>query len=77
MAFCYFCSCTWATGIVVLGSLANETTSLEGSPIESISDNLSSEPAILPAELKKSEHNYKMVEVEGSLEPRSILFLPQ
>ena len=43
--------------------------------LENISYNLSSEPTTLPTELKKSEHNYKMVEVEGSLEPRSIFVL--
>ena len=43
--------------------------------LENISYNLSSQPSILPTELKKSEHNYKMVEVEGSLEPRSIFIL--
>ena len=36
---------------------------------------MSSEPSILPTELKKSEHNYKMVEVEGFLEPRTIYVL--
>ena len=43
--------------------------------LENISYNLSSQPSILPTELKKSEHNYKMVEVEGSFEPRSIFIL--
>ena len=43
--------------------------------LENISYNLSSEPSILPTELKKSEHNYKMVEVEGFLEPRAIFIL--
>ena len=43
--------------------------------LENISYNLSSQPSILPTELKKSEHNYKMVKVEGSLEPRSIFIL--
>ena len=43
--------------------------------LENISYNLSSEPPILPIELKKSEHNYKMVEVEGFLEPRAIFIL--
>ena len=43
--------------------------------LENISHNLSSEPSILPRELKKSEHNYKMVEVEGFLEPRAIFIL--
>ncbi len=61
MAFCCFYSGTGATGFVELGRLANETTSLEGSTealLENISYNLSSEPSILPTELKKSEHNY-------------------
>ena len=43
--------------------------------LENISYNLSSEPAILPAQLNKSEHNYKMVEVDGFLEPRAIFIL--
>ena len=43
--------------------------------LENISYNLSSQPSILPTELKKLEHNYKMVKVEGSLEPRSIFIL--
>ena len=43
--------------------------------LENISYNLSSEPSILPTELKKSEHNYKMVEVAGFLEPRAIFIL--
>ena len=43
--------------------------------LENISYNLSSEPSILPTELKKSEHNYKMVEVKGFLEPRAIFIL--
>ena len=42
--------------------------------LENISYNLSSQPSILPTELK-SEHNYKMVEVEGTLETRSIFIL--
>ena len=36
---------------------------------------MSSEPSALPTELKKSVHNYKMVEVEGFLEPRAIFIL--
>jgi len=43
--------------------------------LENISYNLSSEPSILPTELKKSEHNYKMVQVEGFLEPTAIFIL--
>ena len=43
--------------------------------LENISYNLSSEPSILPTEVKKSEHNYKMVQVEGFLEPRAIFIL--
>ena len=43
--------------------------------LENISYNLSSEPSRLPTELKKSEHNYKMVQVEGFLEPRAIFIL--
>ena len=43
--------------------------------LDNISYNLSSEPSILPTELKKSEHNYKMVEVDGFLEPRAIFIL--
>ena len=43
--------------------------------LENISYNLSSEPSILPTEVKKSEHNYKMVQVEGLIEPRAIFIL--
>ncbi len=43
--------------------------------LENIRFNLSSEPSILPTELKKSEHNYKMVEVEGFFESRAIFIL--
>ena len=43
--------------------------------LENISYNLSSEPSVLPTELKKLEHNYKMVQVEGFLEPRAIFIL--
>ena len=43
--------------------------------LENISYSLSSEPSIIPTELKKSEHNYKMVQVEGFLEPRAIFIL--
>ena len=43
--------------------------------LENISYNLSSEPTTLPTELKKSKHNYKMVEVEGFLEPNAIFIL--
>ena len=43
--------------------------------LQNISYNLSSEPLFLPTVVKKSEDNYKMVKVEGLLEPRSIFVL--
>ena len=65
-------------GLLVLLSLGfwqTQRLAWKEALLENISYNLSSEPATLPAELKKSEHNYKMVEVEGSLEPRPIFVL--
>ena len=43
--------------------------------LENIHSKLSSEPSSLPINIKKSEHNYKMVAIKGSLEPRSIFIL--
>ena len=65
-------------GLLVLLSLGfwqTQRLAWKEALLENISYNLSSEPAILPGEFKKSEHNYKMVKVEGSLEPRPIFVL--
>ena len=43
--------------------------------LENISTNLAGKPSQLPKSAKKSKHNYKMVEVEGSLGSRSIFIL--
>ena len=43
--------------------------------LEKISYNLSAEPSLLPITPKKTEHNYSMVKVQGSLEPSSIFIL--
>ena len=43
--------------------------------LENISTSLSGKPSQLPESAKKSEHNYKMIEVEGLLGPRSIFIL--
>jgi surfeit locus 1 family protein len=43
--------------------------------LENINYNLRSEPSLLPTGLNNKDHNYKMVKVEGSLEPRSIFIL--
>ena len=65
-------------GLVVLLSLGvwqTKRLAWKEALLANISYNLSSEPSILPTKLKKSEHNYKMVEVEGFLEPRAIFIL--
>ena len=43
--------------------------------LENIISNLEGEPSRLPKSLEKTEHNYKMVEVEGLLGTRSIFIL--
>ena len=43
--------------------------------LENISSNLEDEPSRLPKSLEKTEHNYKMVKVEGLLGTRSIFIL--
>ncbi len=43
--------------------------------LENINYNLRAEPSSLPTVLNNKEHNYKMVKVEGSLEPSSIFIL--
>ena len=45
--------------------------------LENISSNLEDKPSRLSKILEKTEHNYKMVEVEGFLEPTAIFILPQ
>ena len=43
--------------------------------LENIRSNLEGERSRLPKNLEKTEHNYKMIEVEGFLESRSIFIL--
>ena len=61
--------------LVSLGVWQTKRLSWKEALLENISYNLSVEPSLLPERLKKTEHNYKMVMVEGSLEPRSIFVL--
>ncbi len=61
--------------LVSLGVWQTKRLSWKEALLENISYNLSVEPSLLPERLKKAEHNYKMVRVEGSLEPRSIFIL--
>ena len=61
--------------LVYLGVWQTKRLSWKEALLENISYNLSVEPSLLPERLKKTEHNYKMVMVEGSLEPRSIFVL--
>ena len=61
--------------LVSLGIWQTKRLAWKEALIENISNNLSGEPSILPAELKKLDHNYKMVKVDGSLEPQSIFIL--
>ena len=73
--FVVFIAVPGLLALLCLGVWQTKRLAWKEALLENISYNLSSEPATLPAELKKSEHNYKMVEVEGSLEPRSIFVL--
>ena len=43
--------------------------------LENIKNNLTAEPSLLTSGVKKSSHNYKMVKVQGVLEPKSIFIL--
>ena len=61
--------------LVSLGVWQTKRLSWKEALLENISYNLSVEPSLLPEKLKKIEHNYKMVMVEGSLEPTSIFVL--
>ena len=61
--------------LVYLGVWQTKRLSWKEALLENISYNLSVEPSLLPEKLKKIEHNYKMVMVEGSLEPTSIFVL--
>ena len=61
--------------LVSLGIWQTKRLAWKETILENISYNLSAEPLLLPTGLKKAEHNYKMVKVEGSLEPRSIFIL--
>ena len=61
--------------LVSLGVWQTKRLSWKEALLENISYNLSVEPSLLPERLKKTEHNYKMVMVEGSLEPRFIFVL--
>ena len=73
--FVVFIAVPGLLALLCLGVWQTKRLAWKEALLENISYNLSSEPSILPTELKKSEHNYKMVKVEGSLEPRSIFIL--
>ncbi len=61
--------------LVSLGVWQTQRLSWKESVLENIKNNLSAEPSSFPTKLRDVEHNYKMVKVEGSLEPRSIFIL--
>ena len=61
--------------LLCLGVWQTKRLAWKVSLLENISNNLQAKPSPLPTGLKKSEHNYKMVKVKGSLEPKSIFIL--
>ena len=73
--FVVFIAVPGLLALLCLGVWQTKRLAWKEALLENISYNLSSEPSILPTELKKSEHNYKMVQVEGFLEPRAIFIL--
>jgi surfeit locus 1 family protein len=73
--FVVFIAVPGLLALLCLGVWQTKRLAWKEALLENISYNLSSEPSVLPTELKKLEHNYKMVKVEGSLEPRSIFIL--
>tara|TARA_B100001057_G_scaffold76476_1_gene71210 strand:+ start:55 stop:717 length:663 start_codon:yes stop_codon:yes gene_type:complete len=73
-----FFVCIAIPGLIVLLSLGvwqTKRLAWKEALLENIRSNLSSEPSLLPISIKKSEHNYKMVKIRGSLEPISIFIL--
>ncbi len=73
-----FFVCIAIPGLLVLLSLGiwqTKRLAWKEALLENIVSSLSSEPSLLPIDVKKSEHNYKMVKIKGSLEPRSIFIL--
>ena len=73
--FVVFIAVPGLLALLCLGAWQTKRLAWKEALLENISYNLSSEPSRLPTELKKSEHNYKMVQVEGFLEPRAIFIL--
>ena len=61
--------------LLCLGSWQIKRLAWKEALLENINTNLVGKPSLLPKSAKKSEHNYKMVEVEGLLGPRSIFIL--
>ena len=61
--------------LVSLGVWQTKRLAWKETILENINYNLSADPSSLPTGLNNTEHNYKMVKVEGSLEPRSIFIL--
>ncbi len=61
--------------LLSLGSWQIKRLAWKEALLENINTNLVGKPSLLPKSAKKSEHNYKMVEVEGLLGPRSIFIL--
>jgi len=73
-----FFVCIALPGLLILLSLGvwqTKRLAWKEALLENIRSNLSSQPSLLPISTKKSEHNFKMVKVEGSLEPKSIFIL--
>ena len=61
--------------LVSLGVWQTKRLAWKETILENINYNLRAEPSSLPTGLNNTEHNYKMVKVEGYLEPRSIFIL--
>ena len=61
--------------LLCLGVWQTKRLAWKVSLLENISYNLKAEPSLLTSGVKKSTHNYKMVKVQGVLEPKSIFIL--
>ena len=73
--FLFFIAIPGLIVLLCLGVWQTKRLAWKVSLLENISYNLKAEPSSLPTGLKKSEHNYKMVKVKGTLEPKSIFVL--
>ena len=61
--------------LVSLGVWQTKRLAWKETILENIKHKLSAEPSSLPIGVNNTEHNYKMVKVEGSLEAKSIFIL--